>query len=276
MKIKLLLLLFVLSAVSFAGCSDDDDYIPETAVVDAFTSKYPEAKRVSWETKMDYKVAEFILANHETEAWFDASGNWLMTETDIRFDELPLLIQDKHVLGEYANWRVDDVDKIERYNTETIYVVEVEQGDNDVELVYAADGTLIKVIAEDAGKPHYPLEVTESINQFISDKYPGAKIIEYESEKTYVEVDVLHNGIYKDVYFSTSGDWVRTEWDIRKSDVPSVVLQTLESKYGSYRIDDIELHETPEGIRYAFELEQGDKEVNVSISEDGAELNLPI
>lgn len=272
MKAKLFMLLFAFSAVSFVACDDDDDYIPETSVVNAFSSKYPQAKKVSWETKTDYKVAEFILDNHEMEAWFDGQGNWFMTETDIRFEELPLVIQEKHVLGEYANWRVEDVDMIERYNTETIYVVEVEKGDQEVELIYAGDGTLIKVITEDTGKPHLPLVITEAINTFISDKYPGAKILEYDNEKYGIEVDILHNSMYKDVLFNTSGEWVRTEWDIRKGEVPAVVLQTIEQKYADYKIDDIELHETPAGIRYAFELEKGDKEINVYIAADGTEV----
>lgn len=271
MKSKLFMLLFAFGAVSLVGCNDDDDYIPEAPVVDAFTTKYPGAKKVSWEQKAEYKVAEFILENHETEAWFDVSGNWLMTETDIRFDELPLAIQEKHVLGAYANWRVDDVDKIERYNTETIYVIEVELGEAEVDLIYAADGTLIKEITEGTGTPHYPLEIATSITTFISDKYPGASILEYENEFMGIEVDIFHQGIYKDVYFSTSGEWVRTEWDLYRNEVPVAVLQTIEQKYGDYRIDDIELHETPTGIYYVFELERGKEEIHVYVSEDGTE-----
>lgn len=274
MKAKLVMLLFAFSAVFFVACSDDDDYIPDRSVVDAFTAKYPDAKTVSWEKKTDYKVAEFILNNHESEAWFDTQGNWFMTETDIRFEELPLAIQEKHVLGEYANWHVDDVDMIERYNTETIYVVEVEKGDQEVELIYAMDGTLIKVITDDTGRPHQPLVITEAIKSFISDKYPGAKILEYNNEKTGIEVDILHNGIYKDILFSSTGEWLRSEWDVRRSDVPAVVLQTIEQKYSGYKIDDIELHETPTGVRYAFELEKGDQEIDVYISVDGTEIKM--
>ena len=274
MKVKLFMLLFAFSAVAFVGCDDDDDdFLPETSVVSAFTSKYPKAEKVSWGNKTDYKVAEFILDNHEMEAWFDTQGNWFMTETDIRFEELPLAVQEKHVLGVYANWKVDDVDRIERYNTETIYVVEVEKDKQEVELIYAADGTLIKVITDDTGKPHQPLVITKAITDFISDKYPGAKILEYDSEKNGIEVDILHNAIYKDVLFSLEGEWIRTEWDVYKRDVPAVVLQTIEQKYSGYKIDDIEFHETPAGSRYAFELEKGDMEINVYLTPEGVEIN---
>jgi Protein of unknown function (DUF2874). len=272
MKTKLFMLLFAFAAISFVACDDDDNYLPETSVVNAFNSKYPQVKKVSWERKADYQVAEFVLDRRETEAWFDGMGNWFMTETDIRFEELPLAIQEKHVLGEYANWRVDDVDKIERYNTEVIYVVEVEKGEQDVELIYAADGTLIKVITDDIGKPHQPLVITEAINTFITEKYPGAKILEYDNERWGIEVDILHDRKYKDVLFSSNGEWLRTEWDVRKSEVPSVVLSTIEQKYRDYKIDDIEFHETPAGVRYAFELEKGKTEINVYISVDGTEV----
>lgn len=268
--IKFPILLLAAFTIGFVSCSDDDDYIPEDIVVKAFADKYPGVNKVEWETKRDYKVAEFILNNKECEAWFDVQGNWLLTETDLLLSDLPLAIQESHTKGQYSAWHVDDIDMIERYNMATVYIIEVEKGETDIDLYYAEDGQLIKEVTEGTGEPHYPTEVTKAINDFINEKYAGAVILEYDNEKYGVEVDILHNNIYKDVYFNTSGEWMRTEWDIRVIDVPAVVMATVKSSaYGDYEIDDVEIHETPEGILYVFELEKGESEVYLSVKEDG-------
>lgn len=266
---KLPMFLIAICAITFVSCSDDDG-VPDNIIVSAFNEKYPEAKKVSWETKQSYKVADFIFESKEREAWFDVQGNWLLTETDLRFDELPLAVQESFVSGAYTAWQVDDVDMIERYNTEIIYVVEVEKGDQEIDLYYTEDGTLIKEVTEDTGQSHQPIEITKTINDFISEKYSGAKILEYDNEKYGIEVDILHNGIYKDVYFSTSGEWIRTEWDIRTNQVPDIVMNAIKSSiYVDYKIDDVEIHEMPAGVFYAFELEKGNQEIDILVSEDG-------
>lgn len=261
--------LFAIISAFLVGCDNYDDFVPETTIVNAFQDKYPDAKKVSWENKLDYKVAEFIQDNHSCEAWFDTSGKWIMTETDILFEQLPLPIQEHFVLSAYAGWRIDDVDKIERYNTETVYIIEVESGEQEVELYYSADGTLIKELSENAGESHQPVIITETINGFIASKYAGAKIVDYDSEINGIEVDIFHGGIYKDVYFNTSGEWLSTQWDIRQNEVPAIVLQSIASTYNGYEIEDIEYIETPEGIRYLFELEKGEKDIEVIIRGDG-------
>ena len=276
MKTKFFMFLFAACAVMFASCSDDDDFVPETSVITAFNDKYPEAKKVSWEKKMDFKVAEFIHNNHEKEAWFDVQGTWFMTETDIRFDELPLAIQEHFVLSQYSAWHVDDVDMIERYNTETIYIIEVEKGEQEIDLVYAADGTLIKEVYEDTGKQHQPLVINEVINKFIQDKYQGAKIIEYDDKGGRIEVDILHDKLYKEVLFTTEGKWLRTEWDIPKADLPLAVLATIEKDYAGYKIDDIEQYERPEETLYFVELEKGDDEIKVCFTEEGVVVKFEI
>ncbi|MDD4514550.1 PepSY-like domain-containing protein [Massilibacteroides sp.] len=270
MKAKLFMLLFAFSAIVLVSCSDDDDYMPDQIIVNALEKKYPDAQKISWEKKQEYKVAEFIQNSKEKEAWFNASGEWMMTETDILFAELPELIRNHFATTKYATWRVDDVDMIERYNTATIYIIEVEEGKNEVDLYYTEDGVLIKEVVENNGQPHYPLVITESIDKFIAEKYEGAKILEYDKEKLGIEVDILHEGVYKDVYFTVEGEWTRTEWDVRRGDVPSVVLNAIKAEYPGYEIDDIELHETPDGLFYAFELEKGEQEIEVLVSISGS------
>lgn len=87
--IKNVFLLAALSLCLFQSC-DNDDNEPVPGYVSAetkaaFDEKYPAAKDVEWETRNDYLIVDFKQDKVEKEAWFDNSGTWYMTETDIPF-----------------------------------------------------------------------------------------------------------------------------------------------------------------------------------------------
>lgn len=259
MKTNVLLCALVCTMLGLSSCDNDDNFVPEDVVVKAFNSKYPEATRVEWETKGSYKVVDFYLGNYDTEAWFDTQGNWISTETDIVYNELPDVVRNNFSASEYGSWRVDDVDKLERPNTETVYIIEVEQGNQDVDLYYSEDGTLVKVVTEGANNAYEPNTISSTLIDKVAQMYPGAKIYDFEKEGAYFEVDILDGKTHKSVYFDSKNEWVRTEWDIRTSDVPAVVMTAFNnSEYKGYRIDDVEVHEKPDGLYYQFELEPGD------------------
>ena len=89
MKLKLYLLVIALSAWSLQSCDSDDESISvPIELQNAFSSKYPNAGNVKWETKSGYYVADFR-DGYETSAWFLPDGNWCMTETDIPYTKLP-------------------------------------------------------------------------------------------------------------------------------------------------------------------------------------------
>jgi len=271
MRTKLSILALLTSSVFFFGsCDDDDNYTPEDVVVSAFNSKYPNAGKVEWETKSGYKVADFYIDSKEAEAWFDIDGSWVMTETDLTFGELPTEVQESFNAGTYASWRVDDVDKLERSNTEVVYVVEVEQGNQEFDLYYSADGILIKEINDNESSYHEPTVISGDIMTEIKAMYPNAVFLELEKKGSYYEIDIRDGSTHKEVLFDSNNQWVSTEWDIRTADVPDVVMTALNaSEYKNYKIDDVEVLENPSGLFYVFELESGNQEVYLTIKSDG-------
>ncbi|WP_293717086.1 PepSY-like domain-containing protein [uncultured Parabacteroides sp.] len=275
MKTKLsVLALAMCGLLTFSSCDNDDDnnYQPDQTVTKAFDEKFPNAVKVEWETKNGYEVADFHLSGNETEAWFDNKGNWLMTKTEIDFGQLPENIRLALRKSEYTDWKYTEYDKIERSNTATVYVIEAEQGEKEVDLYYAEDGTLIKVVNDsDNGNNNFqPVTIPQAINDAINEMYAGATIVEFDQEKIGFEVDILHNNIYKDVYFDSENQWIYTEWDVKIADVPAIVMNALKaSEYKDYKIDDIDLIEKPAGIFYLFELEQGEREIDLTISAEG-------
>lgn len=275
MKTKLsVLALAICGMLAFSSCDDDDNnYQPDTTVTKSFDTKYPNADRVKWENKNGYQVADFHEGKNDAEAWFDNNGNWLLTKTEIDYGQLPQLVRESLEKGEYGEWRRKDIDKVERFNTATVYVIEVEQGNQEIDLYYAEDGTLIKFVIDDDNDDNnnfQPVTIPQAITDAINEMYPGATILEYDTERNSIEVDIRHNNIYKDVTFDLKYVWISTEWDITASQVPAIVMDALKaSDYRAYKIDDIDLIERPAGIFYMFELEQGDNEIKMLINSEG-------
>lgn len=135
--------------VTFWSCEKEDDLPTSKVPADvrtAFDAKFPAVNRVEWEKISGYYVADFRDNGTDMEAWYDKSAVWCMTETDLRTDlnALPGLVQNAFQTGQYADWRVDDIDKYERPG-DTFYLVEIEKnGETDRDLFYAEDGTLLK------------------------------------------------------------------------------------------------------------------------------------
>lgn len=277
MKTKLLLLAALFLGFVLQSCNDDDNNgtANNTAVENEFATRYPGASRIDWEVKGNYYVADFWLNNQESEAWFSWDGNWYYTETDILFEQLPEAIKTAFGQSEYTTWHIDDVDVLDRKDMEVIYVVEVEQGNQEYDLYYSVDGMLIKAIhdSNNSNNGNYlPTSLPESVSRYISTTYPNAKTLEIEAENGYYEVDILDGGKHLELLFSSAGDWVYTKTeDLLQSNVLQNVLAALQnSEYGTYRIDDIDYYETSTGNYYLFELESGSTEVNVKVTLDGA------
>lgn len=294
--------LIALSVCVFQSCDNDNDPTPSyvsTAATSAFTSQYPSAADAEWETRNDYLVVDFEQGGVDMEAWYDSDGNWYMTETDIPYSQLPGAVKSAIQASDYATWTVDDVDKIERKDTETIYVVEVEQGNNDVDLYYTADGVLVKTVvnsgsaadgssSSDSGsssgsssgsgsgtgsgsnEDFLPSTSSSTIESYITTNYPSARIVEIDNEDGQIEVEILDGTVLRELTFSSNGTWVQTKTELRSSSLPTAVSTAIAaSQYASYRIDDIDFIQTTTGEWYLIELESGNREVTVRISATG-------
>lgn len=284
MKLKIYTLLMALSAAwSLQSCdNNDDDSIPvPTELQNAFSSMYPNVTNVEWETKSGYYVADFR-NGYEASAWFTPNGEWQMTETDIPYSALPQEVKASYEGSEYATsqgWKIDDVDMLERKGLETIYVIEVEKQNQEVDIYYSEAGVQIKIVEDtdgDRDDQYLPTtQLTETIKAFINDKYPGAKILEIDVEDDrndwdfgFTEVDIYHDGKNKDVLFDKDGGWYSTSWDVFIGDLSDVIKDAIDAKYPNYWIDDAEYFEMSDGNNYyLIEIEGNnvqDKKIKVT------------
>ena len=272
--------------MTLAGCNKataDNDGVNAKAKAE-LSERYPEATGVTWTSKNGYLIAKFNMpgtrsaaSGHDFSAWFNGTGRWCMTESEIRYDELPEPVKAAYMSSEYAGWRIDDIDKLERAGMETFYVIEVETRTGNIEreadIYFAEDGGIIKVVMEQDSDYDYedylPSDIESAIKAIVNDKYPGALIMDVEYDDGQIEVEIVHERRGKDVYFSIDHTWLRTEWDVRRAELPASVTSKIEAVYPTWKIDDAEYIETPSGQWYKIELEKGDAEKEVRITPDG-------
>ena len=252
----------LLAGFAFTSCDDsDDNYTPDEKIVNVLYEKYPNAQRVDWELQHDHYVADFYDNNIEKEAWITTKGEWVMTESDIQtaFNE-----------SEYKDWRVDDVDMLERIEMETVYVIEVEKSKQEFDLFYAEDGTLNKAVEDiDNNNNYQPNTVPEVLKNFINEKYPQATIVDIEVEKGITEIDILHENKAKELHFNSANEWLYTTWDVREREIQDIATKVLNDNPG-FKIDDIDYKESADGSEvYIFELEKGNQEIHVTVDMEG-------
>lgn len=257
--------MMMLAIVSCDKDHDDLKNIPQP-VKTSFKAKYPNANRVEWEQKGEYVVADFNDNHRDAEAWFDAQGNWYMTESDIRKSDLPAAVLDAFNKSTYAQWKIDDLDLFERKDLESIYVIEVEKGEIDVKLFYTANGTLTKELVDvEDDEPILPKPpVGNDVKAAVEERYPAAKIIEIEREHNTIEVNIIHENRVKEVIFNSSIVWLYTSWEVTLAEVPEAVKLAVQAQYPNSRIDDVDFVESPVQSYYLVDIEPADKDVKVT------------
>ena len=148
-----------------------------------------------------------------------------MTETDLPYQALPAAVKSAFESSEYAKWKVDDVDMLERPDMEKVYVIEVESGKQEFDLYYSEEGILVKSVADtDNDSENYlPAEIPAAIETFIKKQYPNARLVEIEVEHGMTEVDIIDGNISKEIVFNSSNEWISTSWDVRRNELPETV-----------------------------------------------------
>ncbi len=109
--------------------------------------------------------------------------------------------------------------------------------------------------------------------QFLSTSYGSAKIVDVDNGREYIEVEIVENGVERNVYFTHDGNWVMTSTDVAVRNLPDAVTAAVAaSEYGSWRIDDADMVENADGTFYVVEVEDpaSEREVKLKIAADGS------
>ena len=136
MKMYLLFAAVLLSSTAI-GQDIPSREVP-SAVINTIKAKFPNTTRLEWEKKGDLFEAEFHVNNIDHKALLEPSGKLLVYKRDIRAADLPRAVKNT-IRKQYANFRIDDVEKLEREGA-VFYQVELDGEPHDQKLVISADG----------------------------------------------------------------------------------------------------------------------------------------
>ena len=118
----------------------------------------------------------------------------------------------------------------------------------------------------DMGKDKVPKVVKDAFSK----KFPTAKKVHWdkESDKEW-EAEFKMNKMEYSANFLADGTWKETEHEIDKNDIPQAVMNTLSNSFSGYGIEESEISETKDGTVYEFEIEKGEREMEVAIDSNG-------
>lgn len=120
---------------------------PRSSVRSAFKKMYPRAVNVDWDKKGGYYIADFRLNGQELDVWFDKSGRWIMTETDVEsLDLVPQPVAKAFMQSTMASMKVEDVRIVTFPRQPAVIVIEVDEynSDREYQLFYSPDGALLQ------------------------------------------------------------------------------------------------------------------------------------
>jgi uncharacterized protein with ATP-grasp and redox domains len=99
-------------------------------------------KDVDWDKEGTNYEASFEQNGKDISLLFDASGAVLVTETEIKKDELPQSVLDT-LTKDFAAYKIEETAKIET-NGKISYEVEVEKGKQNFDLIFDVNGKLLE------------------------------------------------------------------------------------------------------------------------------------
>ena len=112
-----------------------------------------------------------------------------------------------------------------------------------------------------------PAEVTSAFKT----KFPEAKDVKWEMEKTNeYEARFKTNGVEQSASFSADGKWMETESEIKVSDLPAEVKQSIEKQFPGFKMEEAsKVDNAQHGTCYEAEIEKGKESYEVLLNSKG-------
>lgn len=119
-------------------------------------------------------------------------------------------------------------------------------------------------------------ETPAAVKEAFAKHYPDADNVTWSKERAdEFEAEFTSNGAKQSVNFDEAGNWLETETEINKSELPSNVIATIEKELPDYKIEEAKQIETPsEGIFYEVGVEKGELKYDAQFSMDGRVLRV--
>ena len=255
--------------------NDYHEYLPQQPEGNIQTwldQNFPNVRIVDYDCEQNGTEVEIIANGLKHEILFDNQQQWVYTKTEYErrdLTQIPTSILNHLRTSPYytSDNAIDDVEKYTTRDNGTYYCFELKTTYDDDVKVYVNETGIISrpQNGSDGGNSNVPVE--DELQNFIDQKYPDAIILEKDYDHGYLEIDILHDGIEKEIKFNGQNQWVRTEWEVRQ--LPDAVKNTITAQ--GYTLDDNEFDyvETTDSSWYEVEVRKGRDELKLYISPTG-------
>lgn len=267
--------ILVKEIVNAEADNDYHEYLPQQPEGNIQTwldQNFPNVRIVDYDCEQNGTEVEIIANGLKHEILFDNQQQWVYTKTEYErrdLTQIPTSILNHLRTSPYytSDNAIDDVEKYTTRDNGTYYCFELKTAYDDDVKVYVNETGIISrpQNGSDGGNSNVPVE--NELQNFIDQKYPDAIILEKDYDHGYLEIDILHDGIEKEIKFNGQNQWVRTEWEVRQ--LPDAVKNTITAQ--GYTLDDNEFDyvETTDSSWYEVEVRKGRDELKLYISPTG-------
>ncbi|WP_203296264.1 PepSY-like domain-containing protein [Luteirhabdus pelagi] len=113
-------------------------------------------------------------------------------------------------------------------------------------------------------------QIPQSIMDNFQKTYPNATDVEWEMDGMNYQVEFDLENMDNEIWYSKDGNIVKSEMETTENELPSAVASTIKSKYGKYKIDEVEVTEENGKKTYEVELDKWfAKDKKVILAENG-------
>ncbi len=106
-------------------------------------------------------------------------------------------------------------------------------------------------------------DVPANLKNTFSKEYPTATDIEWKKELDQYKVEFEIKRKDHEVWYNASGTTIKKEQEITEAELPQAIRAVIKSKYGGYKVDDVEIVWKNSMKTYEVELEKGHDEKHV-------------
>lgn len=113
-------------------------------------------------------------------------------------------------------------------------------------------------------------KVPAAVKAALTKRFPTAKQVAWEKEDAQAyEAKFTIGDNKQSANFDTNGNWLSTETNLKKTDLPAAIQSSIAKNFAGYDIDDPEKVESSEGVLYEVKLKKEGKKLEVVFLPDG-------
>jgi len=264
------LLLFTFLTANIFAQDIQQKNVP-AVVLNAFKIKFPNATDVDWRLEKGNYQIKFEVNNKDNKLILDGRGNVVRHHQDLYGSEVPESVL-KIIKSKVALYDLDDADRITE-GKNIFYEISFEISGKDHDFWIDGNGKLIRYEKELKDS-----EIPAPITTLIKSKY-GSLDIDYaryreESEKISYYIKGEINDKDHDFYFDGNATLLKHNQDLRNSEIPVSIQNTIKARYEGYEIRDADFIEEGKETFYDIELRKSKEKVTLILSPKGKILEI--